>query len=1513
MPVRVEAVESTDLFVGSPEEPHQLVRVILHDAHELAAPITVALSGVGVTTPHPVVVAPVEPGVVVVAEVATHVDGGTPGERRDVEVLLDGAPAPDGNGILEVAETGWTMVMVNHFHYDPVWWNTQAAYTSEWDRTHADGQPRGGRQDPGFALVLAHLEQARRDPDYTFVLAELDYLKPFRAACPQYRDELRALLRDGRCELMGGTYNEPNTNLTAAETTARNLMHGIGFQRDVLGGEPATAWQLDVFGHDPQFPGMCAAAGLTSSSWARGPFHQWGPMLTGHPSVGNEASVMQFPAEFEWISPGGRGLLTAYMADHYSAGWSLDSATDLGEAMEQAYRLFSGLKPVAAGRTVLLPVGTDYTPPNRWVTRIQREWNARYVWPRFVSGLPRLFFAAVRTMMAAQGLTPTPVSRDMNPLYTGKDVSYIDTKQAHRAGEQAVMEAERFATLATLADSWLAYPHAALDKAWRHLLFGAHHDAVTGSESDQVYLDLVTGWREALDLAADVRDRAQSALAARADTRHPAGTAEGDHRLAVTVFNGLTWPRTDAVRIEVTFPEPGVRAVELVDDDAPDSARRRRPVVVEEATTHHDGSLHRAVLITVARDVPGLGYRTLHLVAVDGDAARWEPADGTTASSDRWAVTADPVRGGALSGLRHTGSNQELIAAGELANELVVQAEYSAHPSFGEGPWHLVPTGTTTRGRDRAATVARERSAIGERLVISGEVGPVRYRQVVTVLDGVDRVDCRTTMVDFTGSDDLVRVRFGVGVDGGLPVSEVGDAVIGRGFGLIDVDSAVHPWTLDNPAYTWFGTSATAGVDVAGRCRAIGVAELVCPDDVDVARVRPLVVALVQQGVTATTSTASGSRYGLLEVDSNLPDVRIVVGGPTRNPFAATVLAAASSGSTEPSGRAGPAAAERLERQLKDGGRGRVWVPAPTALAQGWSPSADLRAPDALDVLILDGVDDAALDAELAAVVAELAGRRIAVPDDGSGEAPDLGPTPAWDGRTVALLNRGLPGFAVTPDGALHASLVRSCTGWPSGVWIDPPRRTAPDGSAFQLQHWTHDLEYALVAGDGDWRDADVVRHGQGYNQPLRAVVAPPHPGPAPATATLLSADPGFVLTTVKPHGNPLATGRTARAAAASSITVRGYDAHGTGGSVGLRLHDPLPALRGGRIADLLENPEPGPGAVLRAGDGAVVLPVGASDIVTAVLDLAPTPSPTSTSTPSRDQGIPPDQGIQLDQGIRATGAQPPAQTQPLGETAEPVQPVATRYWLHNAGTAPLGNLPVAVHVTPTRLVAEGAFELTVTVAGDLVEDARAGLVTLDLPPGWTARPSALPYELAPDSWTEHRVIVTPADRDAGRFLVGARISDDGQQFADHCLITLRPGPELPADRWDDRAPEGSSVQAGRVGMRLDLPATAVADGVSVVAGDEATVTAVLANPLRSDLHVQVWAISPYGTWDAIGPRVQGVDVPAGAKAQANIRIAPPPDATAGHTWLLLKAAAAGEILYSEAIRVVVTEPERRG
>ncbi len=550
----ITSVESTECFVGPAEQPRQVARIRLQ--RNLSRPGDLQVTGPGLRGS-----AAVPPGDgEVLVEVPMVVDPRhRPGATVDVEVLAsaaagsaeDRAPTARRTAELVVAEPGWTMFLVSHFHYDPVWWNTQAAYTQVSDLQADDGLTRPVWEHNGFDLVRAHLALAARDEDYRFVLAEVDYLKPFWDTHPEERQAIRDLIAAGRLEIMGGTYNEPNTNLTAAETTIRNFVYGMGYQRSVIGGDPQTAWQLDAFGHDPQFPGLAAEAGLTSSAWARGPHHQWGPILSTFKEVGGDVRNMQFPAEFEWLSPSGKGVLTHYMPNHYSAGWWMDSSVTLEEAEDKVYELYLALKPAASTRNLLLPVGTDYTPPNKWVTAIHRDWNAKYLWPRFVCGNPSEFFAAVRAELAAGGVAPSPQSRDMNPVYTGKDVSFIDTKQAQRAGEVAALDAEKLATFATLLGlgSW---PDRALDKVWRQLAYGAHHDAITGSESDQVYIDLLSGWREAHDLAADVRDRSLLALLGAVDT-----TGAGR---PVVVVNTLGFARTDLARVLVAAPGRRVRA-----------------------------------------------------------------------------------------------------------------------------------------------------------------------------------------------------------------------------------------------------------------------------------------------------------------------------------------------------------------------------------------------------------------------------------------------------------------------------------------------------------------------------------------------------------------------------------------------------------------------------------------------------------------------------------------------------------------------------------------------------------------------------------------------------------------------------------------------------------------------------------------------------------------------------------------------------------------------------------------
>jgi alpha-mannosidase len=736
-----------------------------------------------------------------------------------------------------------------------------------------------------------------------------------------------------------------------------------------------------------------------------------------------------------------------------------------------------------------------------------------------------------------------------------------------------------------------------------------------------------------------------------------------------------------------------------------------------------------------------------------------------------------------------------------------------------------VPKGTVTGAAERpAASVTVETCALAERVTVTGRVGPVPYTQRITLWHGLDRVDCVTHIDEFEGSDQLVRLRWPARVPGALPVSEVGDAVVGRGFGLIDVDSGEHPWTLDNPAGNWFALSSTARVALRAEDgtplgdRAIGIAEIIGGDP------RDLAVALVRKGVTATCSSAPGPRYGDLSVDSNLPDVRVALGTPEDNPFVAQVLGAAE-----------PGYAALLRERLASAGRARVWVPASEPLEKVWVPSADLTGPRALPVLIVAG------EGATEELVADIEDAVIEVT-----QPADLATLtePALDDYTIGVVNRGIPGFAVDTGGALHLSLLRSCTGWPSGVWIDPPRRTAPDGSSFQLQHWTHSFEYSLVTGAGDWRKARLVDHGHDVNHPLTAVPAPARGGELPATISFLAVEPAgrVVLAALKATGNPLASGR--EEGEVGGVTMRLYEA--SGDRVTARVETTLP-LGDAHRADLLERP---------------LSPLPAGTIELTGMEIATITAPV-TGRPGTSPGV------------------------ALGPEAEPYQPVYARYWLNNTGPAPAGNMPVAVHLSRTDAAVSGPVELGVSVASGLTEGEASGVVTLLAPEGWTCEPAERPYALAPGDHSSAPVrVVPPAGAEPGVYWLRARASYGGQVYEDVTRLHVGDGHDTGLD------------------VVVETPRVSLSAGDSEASSG--AVEILLRSPARTEVSVQAQLISPWHTFELIPEWNTGVVVPALGEARLRFDVQAPPGTRPGRWWAVIKLASAGRLHYTEAIEIAV-------
>ncbi|NEB79223.1 alpha-mannosidase, partial [Streptomyces sp. SID14478] len=378
---------------------------------------------------------------------------------------------------------------------------------------------------------------------------------------------------------------------------------------------------------------------------------------------------------------------------------------------------------------------------------------------------------------------------------------------------------------------------------------------------------------------------------------------------------------------------------------------------------------------------------------------------------------------------------------------------------------------------------------------------------------------------------------------------------------------------------------------------------------------------------------------------------------------------------------------------------------------------------------------------------------RVDVLDPAPGPEPRA-PFEPFEDRTVALLVRGTPGFAVDTRGRLHSSLMRSCTGRPSGEWMDPPRRTAPDGTSFQLQHWTHVFEHALVASPGDWRAADLVRRGREFNQPPTAVTAAPHAGTAPGTRALLAVEPADRVL--------VETVQRAAGAGGPALSVRLSETHGRPARATLTTPVPVHAVTAADLLDV-ERADPHP------------------------LTLRPNAYTT----------------VRL-----ATGPLPG-----LAHRSEDVRPGFSRYWLHNTGTAPLGGAPHSLTVSPAALTAGSAPLRTEAVLTSNVPagpGAQTHALTVTPPEGWHASWTADTVRLADGGHVRLPLVVdVPEDAAPGDHLV--RVAASG---VEDCLTVTVPGSgEPPAGLSVDLvtarvvvAPGGAAEVRARVRNTLHSP-----------------------------------------------------------------------------------------------------------
>jgi hypothetical protein len=93
---------------------------------------------------------------------------------------------------------------------------------------------------------------------------------------------------------------------------------------------------------------------------------------------------------------------------------------------------------------------------------------------------------------------------------------------------------------------------------------------------------------------------------------------------------------------------------------------------------------------------------------------------------------------------------------------------------------------------------------------------------------------------------------------------------------------------------------------------------------------------------------------------------------------------------------------------------------------------------------------------------------------------------------------------------------------------------------------------------------------------------------------------------------------------------------------------------------------------------------------------------------------------------------------------------------------------------------------------------------------------------------------------------------------------------------------------------------------VEVKAGDSGQISIEVGTDARAGLSAEAHLISPWGTWDWMGPAAVGFELPAGGSAQIGFDVSPPEWIEPGTWWALIRVGCAGRLLYTPAVRVVV-------
>jgi len=503
-----------------------------------------------------------------------------------------------------------------------------------------------------FASVLELMERHR---DFLFGQSMAQLYAWLEEDEPALFERVRGRVEEGRWELAGGMWVEPDGNLPSGEAWVRQLLHGQRWFASRFGRMPRVGWLPDTFGYAGNLPQLLRQAGLdgfftTKLAW-------------------NDTN--RFPYDlYRWEGIDGTRVL-AHQITNPAGGYNglVDAA---GPAA--TWDGFRGKAHHDASLYVFGHGDGGGGPDEAMLERLPRL--------EAFPGLPSLRPGRIDAFFDRADVDGLPVWRGEQylELHRGTYTTQARIKRLNRRLEHVLVEAEAAATLAgARADD----PRGrALHEAWTVLLRNQFHDVLPGSSVRTVNEEAERELAEALARAETLRSEALAHLSSgvgaagldAASTDGDATTSAGPEAASRDGHRLVVWNLSlDArpLRAELPRPHPGPFA--LFDPEGRALAWQPSDggILVDDADVV----------------VPAMGYVVLRVVPAEPDdgLSRHGPLE---VAPDRLANGRLEVRiaeDGTLASLVDRASGRELLAG--PGNRLVAHADL---PRFFEA-WELDP------------------------------------------------------------------------------------------------------------------------------------------------------------------------------------------------------------------------------------------------------------------------------------------------------------------------------------------------------------------------------------------------------------------------------------------------------------------------------------------------------------------------------------------------------------------------------------------------------------------------------------------------------------------------------------------------------------------------------------------------------------------------------------------------------------------------------------------------------